>query len=186
MEDDGYHGADLFSDFNGLPYEAKSTDFYRHEGHWSNRMILGDGLQVMASLAEREGLRGKVQCIYIDPPYGIRFNSNFQWSTTSREVQDGNADHLTREPEQVKAFRDTWADGIHSYLTYLRDRLIVARDVLADSGSVFVQISDENLHLVRALLDEIFGSENFCNVIDFQKSAGQASGQLPSVSDYVL
>ena len=186
IEDEGYHDADLFSDFNGLPEEAKSTDFYRHEGHWSNRMILGDGLQVMASLAEREGLRGKVQCIYIDPPYGIRFNSNFQWSTTSREVTDGNSDHLTREPEQVKAFRDTWRDGIHSYLSYLRDRLVLAKDLLADSGSIFVQISDENLHLVRSLLDEVFGAENFCNIIDFQKSAGQASELLPSVSDYIL
>ena len=126
-----------------------------------NRMILGDSLQVMASLAEREGLRGKVQCIYIDPPYGIKFNSNFQWSTTSRDVKDGNVEHITREPEQVKAFRDTWRDGIHSYLTYLRDRLTVARDLLAESGSIFVQIGDENVHRVRALMDEVFGEENF-------------------------
>lgn len=167
VEDDGYHAPDLFADFNGLPLEAKSTDFYRHEGHWSNRMILGDGLQVMASLAEREGLRGKVQCIYIDPPYGIKFNSNFQWSTTSRDVKDGNTDHLTREPEQVKAFRDTWRDGIHSYLTYLRDRLIVARDLLTQSGSVFVQIGDENVHRVRGLMDEVFGEENCVGVIVF-------------------
>ena len=117
---------DLFADFNGLPDEARSTDFYQHDANWTNRMILGDSLQVMASLAEREGLRGKVQCIYIDPPYGIKFNSNFQWSTTSRDVKDGKVDHITREPEQVKAFRDTWRDGIHSYLTYLRDRLTVA------------------------------------------------------------
>jgi hypothetical protein len=112
----------------------------------------------MASLAEREGLRGKVQCIYFDPPYGIKFNSNFQWSTTSRDVKDGKADHITREPEQVKAFRDTWRDGIHSYLTYLRDRLTVARDLLTDSGSIFVQIGDENVHRVRAVMDEVFGS----------------------------
>ena len=124
------------------------TEFYQHDQNWSNRMILGDSLQVMASLAEREGLRGKVQCIYIDPPYGIKFNSNFQWCTTSRDVKDGNADHITREPEQVKAFRDTWRDGIHSYLTYLRDRLTVARDLLTDSGSIFVQIGDENVHRV--------------------------------------
>ncbi len=104
---------DLFADFNGLPSESARTEFYQHDANWSNRMILGDSLQVMASLAEREGLRGKVQCIYIDPPYGIKFNSNFQWSTTSRDVKDGNADHITREPEQVKAFRDTWRDGIH-------------------------------------------------------------------------
>ena len=126
--------ADLFADFNGLPSADAQTEFYEHDANWSNRMILGDSLQVMASLAEREGLRGKVQCIYIDPPYGIKFNSNFQWSTTSRDVKDGNAGHITREPEQVKAFRDTWRDGIHSYLTYLRDRLTVARDLLTESG----------------------------------------------------
>ena len=127
---------DLFADFNGLPSDDAKTEFYQHEAHWANRMILGDSLQVMASLAEREGLRGKVQCIYFDPPYGIKFNSNFQWSTTSRDVKDGNAAHITREPEQVKAFRDTWRDGIHSYLTYLRDRLTVARDLLTESGSI--------------------------------------------------
>ena len=121
---------DLFADFNGLPDSARSTEFYQHDANWTNRMILGDSLQVMASLAEREGLRGKVQCIYIDPPYGIKFNSNFQWSTTTRDVKDGKADHITREPEQVKAFRDTWRDGIHSYLTYLRIGLSVARDLL--------------------------------------------------------
>ena len=142
--------ADLFADFNGLPSADAQTEFYQHDANWSNRMILGDSLQVMASLAEKEGLRGKVQCIYIDPPYGIKFNSNFQWSTTSRNVKDGKADHITREPEQVKAFRDTWRDGIHSYLTYLRDRLTVARDLLTDSGSVFVQIGDENVHRVSA------------------------------------
>lgn len=121
----GQATADLFSDFNGIPKGADKTEFYQHDQNWTNRMILGDSLQVMASLAEREGLRGKVQCIYFDPPYGIKFNSNFQWSTTSREVKDGKADHITREPEQVKAFRDTWRDGINSYLTYLRDRLTV-------------------------------------------------------------
>jgi adenine-specific DNA-methyltransferase len=123
---------DLFSDFNGIPSESAKTEFYQHDANWTNRMILGDSLQVMASLAEREGLRGKVQCIFIDPPYGIKFNSNFQWSTTSRDVKDGDTSHITREPEQVKAFRDTWRDGIHSYLTYLRDRLTVARDLLSD------------------------------------------------------
>ncbi len=151
---------DLFGDFNGLPSEEAKTEFYQHDQNWSNRMILGDSLQVMASLAEREGLRGKVQCIYLDPPYGIKFNSNFQWSTTSRDVKDGNAAHITREPEQVKAFRDTWRDGIHSYLTYLRDRLTVARDLLHESGSIFVQIGDENVHRVRAVMDEVFGDEN--------------------------
>ena len=112
--DAGQSTADLFSDFNGIPKGADKTEFYQHDQNWTNRMILGDSLQVMASLAEREGLRGKVQCIYFDPPYGIKFNSNFQWSTTSRDVTDGKADHITREPEQVKAFRDTWRDGIHS------------------------------------------------------------------------
>ena len=162
---------DLFADFNGIPKGVDKTEFYQHDQNWSNRMILGDSLQVMASLAEREGLRGKVQCIYIDPPYGIKFNSNFQWSTTSRDVKDGNADHITREPEQVKAFRDTWRDGIHSYLTYLRDRLTVARDLLTESGSIFVQIGDENVHRVRALMDEVFGEENFVAQITFKKTA---------------
>ncbi|GHD65310.1 restriction endonuclease subunit M [Luteimonas padinae] len=178
--------ADLFGDFNGLPEGADRTEFYQHEGHWQNRMILGDSLQVMASLAEREGLRGKVQCIYFDPPYGIKFNSNFQWSTTSRDVKDGNADHITREPEQVKAFRDTWKDGIHSYLTYLRDRLMVARDLLTESGSIFVQIGDENVHRVRAVMDEVFGDENFVRLITFVKTTGQTDNLLASVSDYIL
>src|SRR3984893_9036551 len=164
---------DLFADFNGLPDKEALTEFYRHDGNSSNRMILGDSLSVMASLAEREGLRGKVQCIYIDPPYGIRFNSNFQWSTTSRDVKDGNKDHITREPEQVKAFRDTWRDGIHSYLTYLRDRLTVARDLLADTGSIFVQISEENIHRLRVLMDEVFGESNFISQISFVKTMGQ-------------
>ncbi len=178
--------ADLFADFNGLPSEGAKTEFYRHDANWSNRMVLGDSLQVMASLAEREGLRGKVQCIYVDPPYGIRFNSNFQWSTTSRDVRDGNVAHITREPEQVKAFRDTWRDGIHSYLTYLRDRLTVARDLLTDSGSVFVQIGDENVHRVRALMDEVFGEQNFLVQIGFQKTGGLAGRYLESTQDYIL
>ena len=165
---------DLFADFNGVSPEAR-TEFYAHDQHWSNRMILGDGLKVMASLAEREGLKGQVQCIYIDPPYGIKFNSNFQWSTTSRDVKDGKADHLTREPEQVKAFRDTWRDGIHSYLTYLRDRLTVARDLLTESGSVFVQIGDENVHRVRALMDEVFGDENFVAQVVLKTTSGAGS-----------
>ncbi len=177
---------DLFADFNGLPAGADATDFYRHEGNWSNRMILGDSLQVMASLAEREGLRGQVQCIYIDPPYGIKFNSNFQWSTTSRDVRDGKSDHITREPEQVKAFRDTWRDGIHSYLTYLRDRLTVARDLLAESGSIFVQIGDENVHRIRALMDEVFGDENFVSMISFQKTSYATADFLPSIFDRII
>jgi adenine-specific DNA-methyltransferase len=177
---------DLFADFNGIPPGVDKTEFYQHDQNWSNRMILGDSLQVMASLAEREGLRGKVQCIYIDPPYGIRFNSNFQWSTTSRTVTDGNTSHITREPEQVKAFRDTWRDGIHSYLTYLRDRLTLAQDLLSDSGSVFVQIGDENVHRVRSVMDEVFGPDNFVSMITISKTGGQPSDSLPNVSDFVL
>lgn len=177
---------DLFADFNGIPIEAAKTDFYQHDQNWSNRMILGDSLQVMASLAEREGLRGKVQCIYFDPPYGIKFNSNFQWSTTSRDVKDGNTDHITREPEQVKAFRDTWRDGIHSYLTYLRDRLTVARDLLTESGSIFVQIGDENVHRVRAMMDEVFGDINFISQIVYRTTTGKASAVLDSTRDFVL
>ena len=182
---------DLFADFNGIPEGADKTDFYQHDQNWSNRMILGDSLQVMASLAEREGLRGKVQCIYFDPPYGIKFNSNFQWSTTSREVKDGKIDQITREPEQVKAFRDTWRDGIHSYLTYLRDRLTVARDLLTDSGSIFVQIGDENVHRVRAVMDEVFGDENFA--ITGPNHRSKTSGQCDvhgvytdNLRDYIL
>ena len=178
--------ADIFGDFNGLPDGDAKTEFYQHDANWSNRMILGDALQVMASLAEREGLRGKVQCIYMDPPYGIKFNSNFQWSTTSRDVKDGKAEHITREPEQVKAFRDTWRDGIHSYLTYLRDRLTVARDLLTESGSIFVQIGDENVHRVRAVMDEVFGERNFVSQILFRTTTGKASAALDSTGDYLL
>ena len=177
---------DLFADFNGLPSEDARTEFYQHDANWSNRMILGDSLQVMASLAEREGLRGKVQCIYFDPPYGIKFNSNFQWSTTSRDVKDGKAEHISREPEQVKAFRDTWRDGIHSYLAYLRDRLTVARDLLTESGSIFVQIGDENVHRVRALMDEVFGEGNFVTQIVFQKTSSSSSDELSGVFDLLL
>ena len=177
---------DLFADFNGLPSEGAKTEFYQHDANWSNRMILGDSLQVMASLAEREGLRGKVQCIYLDPPYGIKFNSNFQWSTTSRDVKDGNMEHITREPEQVKAFRDTWRDGIHSYLTYLRDRLTIARDLLTDTGTIFVQIGDENVHRIRAILDEVFGVDNFAGEIAFYKTSSQSTNAISSVVDYIL
>ena len=177
---------DMFADFNGLPEGADRTEFYQHDGYWQNRMVLGDSLQVMASLSEREGLQGKVQCIYIDPPYGIRFNSNFQWSTTSRDVRDGNRQHITREPEQVKAFRDTWRDGIHSYLTYLRDRLTVARELLADSGSIFVQISDENVHRVRTVMDEVFGEQNFVSELITKKSGGMGQAQIDNVADFIL
>jgi len=184
--DAGQVTPDLFADFNGLPKGVDKTEFYQHDQNWSNRMILGDSLQVMASLAEREGLRGKVQCIYLDPPYGIKFNSNFQWSTTSRDVKDGNAGQITREPEQVKAFRDTWRDGIHSYLTYLRDRLTIARDLLNDSGSIFVQIGDENVHRIRALMDEVFGEDNIVSAIWYKKNAFDASSELSNVYDHIL
>jgi adenine-specific DNA-methyltransferase len=177
--------ADLFHDFNGIDPEAK-TEFYQHDQNWSNRFILGDSLQVMASLAEREGLRGQVQCIYFDPPYGIKFNSNWQVSTRSRDVKDGKLEEISREPEQVRAFRDTWKDGIHSYLTYLRDRLTAMRDLLTDSGSIFVQISDENVHRVRAVLDEVFGEKNFVRLITFVKTTGQTDKLLASVSDYLI
>ena len=177
---------DLFADFNGLPDKEAATEFYQHDQHWSNRMILGDSLAVMASLAERESLRGKVQCIYFDPPYGIKFNSNFQWSTTSRDVKDGARDHVTREPEQVRAFRDTWKDGIHSYLTYLRDRLTVARDLLHESGSIFVQIGDENVHRVRALMEEVFGEDNFVSQIVYRTTTGKASSALDSTRDFII
>ena len=184
--DAGQTTPDLFADFNGIPKGVDKTEFYQHDQNWSNRMILGDSLQVMASLAEREGLWGKVQCIYFDPPYGIKFNSNFQWSTTSRDVKDGKADHITREPEQVKAFRDTWRDGIHSYLTYLRDRLTVARDLLTDSGSIFVQIGDENVHRVRAVMDEVFGETNLVSSIAFKKTSGTGSNFLENIYDHAL
>jgi adenine-specific DNA-methyltransferase len=176
-----------------VSYERRNRDLDpqlvwrgKDEQNWSNRMILGDSLQVMASRAEREGLRGQVPCIYLDPPSGIKFNSNFQWSTTSRDVKDGNTDHITREPEQVKAFGDTWRDGIHSYLTYLRDRLTVARDLLADSGSIFVQIGDENVHRVRALMDEVFGEDNLISQIAFRTTTGRAGEFLSAASNYLL
>jgi adenine-specific DNA-methyltransferase len=177
---------DLFADFNGIPEGADKTEFYQHEANWQNRMILGDSLYVMASLAEREGLRGKVQCIYIDPPYGIKFNSNFQWSTTSRTVLDGRVDHITREPEQVKAYRDTWRDGIHSYLTYLRDRLIAARELLHMSGSIFVQIGEENVHRVRTLMDETLGSDNYISEIAFHATSGSTSDYLSNPKHYLI
>ncbi|MDB5540083.1 MAG: methylase [Devosia sp.] len=177
---------DLFADFNGLTDPEARAEFYRHSMHWQNRFILGDSLQVMASLAQREGMKGKVQAIYFDPPYGIKFNSNWQVSTQSRDVKDGKQTDITREPEQVKAFRDTWKDGIHSYLTYLRDRLTVARELLTESGSIFVQIGDENVHRVRALMDEVFGAENALATIVLVKSASTSSEDLALTTDYVL
>jgi adenine-specific DNA-methyltransferase len=184
--EDASDAPDLFADFNGLTDPMARTEFYQHPQHWSNRMILGDSLQVMASLAEREALKGKVQAIYFDPPYGIKFNSNWQVSTQSRDVKDGKREDVSREPEQVKAFRDTWKDGIHSYLTYLRDRLTVMRELLTDSGSIFVQIGDENVHRVRALLDEVFGEKNFVSQIAYQTTTGRASDTLAAASNYLL
>ena len=177
---------DLFAAFNGVAESVDKTEFYQHDQNWTNRMILGDSLQVMASLAERESLRGKVQCIYFDPPYGIDFNSNFQWSTTDSSPIDEKADYITREPEQVKAFRDTWRDGVHSYLTYLRDRLTVARDLLAESGSIFVQIGIVNVHRVRAILDEILGPDSFITEIVVKKKGSQKGSFMDPVNDFIL
>ncbi len=177
---------DLFADFNGLDDFSKRLEFYQHDQHWTNRLILGDSLLVMASLAEKERLRGKVQCVYFDPPYGIKFGSNWQVSTRKRDVKDAKADDLTRQPEQVKAFRDTWELGIHSYLSYMRDRLAAARDLLTESGSIFVQIGDENVHLVRCLMDEVFGSENFCTMISYSKTTTTTGELLAATTDYIL
>ncbi|MER7459368.1 site-specific DNA-methyltransferase [Micromonospora sp. NPDC126480] len=182
--------ADDYADFDGLD-DWQSVEYYQHEANWSNRMILGDSLRVMASLAEKERLRGKVQMIYIDPPYGIKFGSNWQMSARKRDVKDGNLADVTREVEQIKAFRDTWELGINSYLAYLRDRLIIARDLLTESGSIFVQIGDENVHLVRCLLDEVFGPENFASLISFKTTSGAGSfaggtNVLASVNNYIL
>ena len=187
VERPGANQIDFFADFNGGPHEFdKKVDFYHYEHNWSNRLILGDSLLVMTSLAEKEGLKGKVQTIYIDPPYGIKFGSNWQVSTRKRDVKDGRVQDATRQPEQVRAFRDTWKLGIHSYLAYLRDRLVVARDLLTETGSVFVQIGDENVHLLRNILDEVFGSENFCAQISFKTTGGQAARHLSSVCDLLL
>jgi len=175
----------LFDTFDGLD-ELELVDFYRHEANWSNRMILGDSLNAMASLVEREGLRGQVQMIYVDPPYGIKFNSNWQVSARRRNVTDGKIEDASREVEQIKAFRDTWELGIHSYLSYLRDRLAVARDLLTETGSIFFQIGDENVHLVRSLLDEVFGSENFAGHILFYKTSSESTVTLPGIVDSLL
>lgn len=175
----------FFDDFNGIPFE-ELIEFYEHEQNWSNRMILGDSLQVMTSLAEKEGLKGKVQMIFLDPPYGIKFGSNWQVSTRNMNVKDGHEGDLTRQPEQVRAFRDTWEKGIHSYLAYLRDRFIVAHELLTDSGSIFVQIGVDNVHLIRNLLDEVFGSDNFVSIITYQKSGSTTSDLISNPADYIV
>ncbi|WP_031279418.1 site-specific DNA-methyltransferase [Candidatus Microthrix parvicella] len=175
----------LFDTFDGLD-ELDAVDFYRHDANWSNRMILGDSLNVMASLAERERLRGKVQMIYVDPPYGIKFGSNWQVSARKRDVKDGKVTDASRQVEQIKAFRDTWELGINSYLAYLRDRLLVARDLLTESGSCFVQIGDENVHLVRSLMDEVFGSENFVSLITYSTTSSATADLLPGTTDFIV
>ena len=181
----------IYFDFNGLEHDfERKVDFYSHDSgsqpHWSNRLILGDSLLVMTSLAEKEGLKGQVQSIYFDPPYGIKFGSNWQVSTRKRDVKDGKVEDATRQPEQVKAFRDTWKLGVHSYLAYLRDRLVSARELMAETGSVFVQIGDENVHLVRSILDEVFGSQNVISFITVRKTGGTTGDFLPSTADYIL
>jgi len=177
----------FFADFNGGPHDFdQKVEFYHHEQNWTNRLVLGDSLMVMTSLAEKEGLKGKVQTIYLDPPYGIKFGSNWQVSTRKRDVKDGKAEDATRQPEQVRAFRDTWKLGIHSYLGYLRDRLVVARELLTETGSVFVQIGDENVHLVRCVMDEVFGSENFVVTVNLKKKGNQKGGNFESITDYIL
>jgi adenine-specific DNA-methyltransferase len=175
----------LWEDFDGLD-GLDAIEYYQHEANWSNRMILGDSLQVMGSLVERESLSGKVQMVYIDPPYGIRFNSNWQVRASKRDVKDGRVEDSAREAEQIKAFRDTWSDGIHTYLSYLRDRLIVTRELLTESGSVFVQIGDENVHVVRNVLDEVFGPQNLVSQISFDKTSSSSMDYLDGVSDYLL
>ena len=178
------------NEFHGNPLPVDELDkpiaYYRRADKWRNRLIQGDSLLVMTSLLEREGMAGSVQCIYIDPPYGIKYGSNWQMRMNDRNVKDGADDNLSGEGEVIKAFRDTWELGIHSYLSYLRDRLLVAKALLNASGSCFVQISDENVHLVRCLMDEVFGSENFVAFITFKKTGGQTSNLLSPVSDYLV
>ena len=180
----------FFDDFDALEFDHK-VEFYQHDQHWANRMILGDSLHVMTSLAEKEGLKGKVQTIFLDPPYGIKFASNWQVSTRKRDIRDGKSEYATRQPEQIRVFRDTWKFGIHSYLSTLRDRLVAARELLAETGSIFVQIGDDNVHVMRCLLDEIFGPENACGFISFKKTSGAGSFSggttlLPAITDYLL
>jgi len=177
---------DLFAaPFENLPLRD-AFDFYKHEKGWSNRLIAGDSLLVMNSLLQKESMAGQVQMIYIDPPYGIKYGSNFQPFTNKRDVKDRSDADLTQEPEMIKAFRDTWELGIHSYLTYLRDRLMLARELLTESGSVFVQISDENLHLVRQLMDEVFGAKNFVTVIAYRTSGSLGSDVVSGIFDLII
>src|SRR5579883_3073528 len=176
----------LFATREENPPLRDAVDFYKHPHGWSNRMIAGDSLLIMNSLLEKEGMAGQVQMVYIDPPYGIKYGSNFQPFVNKRDVKDGKDEDLTQEPEMIRAFRDTWELGIHSYLSYLRDRLLLARELLHESGSVFVQISDENVHHVREICDEVFGAKCFVSQISYQRGGAQTSKALPSVSDYLL
>jgi|SRR5271157_4826001 len=176
----------LFQSPGENPPLREAIEFYKHKHNWSNRLIAGDSLLVMNSLLEKEGMAGHVQMVYFDPPYGIRYGSNFQPFVNKRDVKDGKDEDLTQEPEMIRAFRDTWELGIHSYLGYLRDRLLLAKDLLDEAGSIFVQISDENVHHVRELMDEVFGSKNLCGLITFSKTGGQADALLASVSDYLI
>jgi len=184
---------DLFSNVNELFGNALEKDelekvgeYYQHQDGWTNRLIQGDSHLVMASLLEREGMAGQIQTIYFDPPYGIKYGGNWQIKLNNRDVKDGNDEALTGEPEQIKAFRDTWELGIHSYLSYLRDRLLIAKELLTNSGSCFVQIGDENVHLVRSVMDEVFGSENFVSLITTKKSGGMSQDMINNISDYIL
>ena len=177
---------ELFGNPLAMDELDKPLSYYKQPGNWQNRLIQGDSLLTMTSLLEREGMAGQVQCVYMDPPYGIKYGSNWQMRLNDRNVKDGADENLSGEPEVIKAFRDTWELGIHSYLSYLRDRLLVAKELLNSSGSCFVQISDENVHLVRCLMDEIFGSENFVSLITFKKTGGQTSNLLSPVSDYLI
>ena len=181
-----YEQMSLFSSKAENPPLREAIEFYKHAHNWSNRLVAGDSLLVMNSLLEKEGMAGQVQMLYFDPPYGIKYGSNFQPFVNKRDVKDGKDEDLTAEPEMVKAFRDTWELGLHSYLSYLRDRLLLARELLHESGSVFVQISDENVHHVREILDEVFGAKNFVSLITFAKTTGASSELLPMTSDYVL
>lgn len=180
---------DMFSLFGNtikMDELEKVADYYKYSDDWKNRLIQGDSLLVMTSLLEREGMAGKVQTIFFDPPYGIKYGGNWQIKLNNRDVKDGNDESLTGEPEQIKAFRDTWVDGVHSYLSYLRDRLIIAKELLTESGSCFIQIGDENVHLVRTLMDEIFGSENFVSFTTYKKTTGNRSVLLDGVNDYII
>lgn len=171
-----YNVDELFGNALDKDELEKVSEYYEHQDGWTNRLIQGDSHLVMASLLEREGMAVQVQTIYLDPPYGIKYGSNWQVKLNNRDVKDGNDESLASEPEVIKAFRDTWELGIHSYLSYLRDRLLIARELLTESGSCFVQISDQNLHLVRNLMDEVFGSENFVRIVSFQKQVAKNHG----------